>query len=502
MRRTTSALAGLITLCGLSSAAFATVAQPNGLVVPRDSANGEVQIYTMLQTREPGVNWQTDSNTTPEVFSPLCDFTAELVLRQTGSNLAVGWYNVDPARTVAPALTEIYQVIPKSSPVGTKITGATIRGDTRYKGGLIGFALMSDGSFTSKFTEKKWNTICTSCTPQGPWIHSVTYISKATANGFYVAFEDGNPTGSSFNNDGDYNDYVFFFTGLTCQGGGQQCDIPTSKGACRSGVTECLGTGGTTCKPLVQPGQNTEKCDGVDNDCNGIVDDNAPCPANQLCSKGHCADPCGSEVLCPVGQSCELGRCIDTACVGKTCPVTQVCRAGGCVDPCDGIKCPGVTVCSGGVCVDPCASVTCPSGKVCQNGACVQGCDCAPCGSGQACQTSTNKCVSQGCQTMTCGAGDICQNGACVAACTGAVCPSGQACSQGVCQDLPPDTSGGGGSDGGTTEQPPTDGGTIATGCGCRITPSPDRQGLAACVAAFAMLALTARRRITARRRK
>ena len=223
MRRTTSALAGLITLCGLSSAAFATVAQPNGLVVPLDSKNGEVQIYTMLQTREPGVNWQTDSNTTPEVFSPLCDFTAELVLRQTGSNLAVGWYNVDPARTVAPALTEIYQVIPKSSPVGTKITGATIRGDTRYKGGLIGFALMSDGSFTSKFTEKKWNTICTSCTPQGPWIHSVTYISKATANGFYVAFEDGNPTGSSFNNDGDYNDYVFFFTGLTCQGGGQQC---------------------------------------------------------------------------------------------------------------------------------------------------------------------------------------------------------------------------------------------------------------------------------------
>jgi MYXO-CTERM domain-containing protein len=498
MRRAYAALLGLMALSALSTSAYALVTQPNGLVVPIDSKNGETQIYTMLQQKEPGVNWQTDSNTSPDVFSPLCGFTAELVLRQTGSSLAVGWYNIDPTRTVAPTLAEIYQVIPKGAPVGTKVTGTSIRGDSRYKGGLIGFALMSDGTFSSKFTEKKWNTRCTSCTPQGEWIHSITYISKSTPNAFYVGFEDGNSSATSFGNDGDYNDYVFFFTGLTCQGGGQACDISTNVGACRNGVTDCLGNGTTTCKALVTPGQNTEKCDGVDNDCNGTVDDNAPCPIGQLCTRGRCADPCGSEALCPLGQSCELGRCVDTACIGKSCAAGQVCRAGSCVSPCAGIVCPGSTVCSGGICIDSCAAVVCPSGKVCQNGACVTTCDCAPCSAGLACQMATGKCVSSGCQNMTCGAGDVCQGGSCVPACSGAVCPSGQACALGMCQDLPP--NGGGTDDGGITDPPVIDGGAINTGCGCRITPSPDRQGALAVLAMLAMLGLATRRRAFRRR--
>ena len=99
MRRAYAALLGLMALSALSTSAHALVTQPNGLVVPIDSKNGETQIYTMLQQKEPGVNWQTDSNTSPDVFSPLCGFTAELVLRQTGSSLAVGWYNIDPTRT-------------------------------------------------------------------------------------------------------------------------------------------------------------------------------------------------------------------------------------------------------------------------------------------------------------------------------------------------------------------------------------------------------------------
>jgi MYXO-CTERM domain-containing protein len=490
----------MVTLCALSTTAQALVTQPNGLVVPRDSANGEVQVYTLLNQREMGaVDWQKDSNTTPDVFSPLCGFTAELVLRQTASSLAVGWYNVDPARTVAPTLSEIHQVIPAGSPVGTKITGTSIRNDPNYKGGLIGFALMAGAGFTSKFTEKKWNTVCTSCATPGPWIHSVTYIAKSVPNAFYVGFEDGNSTASSFGNDGDYNDYVFFFTGLTCQGGGQSCDIATNVGACRNGVTECVGSGGTTCKALVTPGQNTEKCDGVDNDCNGMVDDNAPCPIGKLCTRGRCADPCGSEALCPVGQSCELGRCTDTGCIGKTCPSTQVCRGGSCVSPCDGIVCPGSQVCSGGICIDSCAAVVCPTGKVCQNGACVTTCDCAPCSSGLACQSSTGKCVQSGCQNMTCGSGDVCQNGSCVPACAGAVCPSGQVCSLGQCQDLPPDTSGGG-NPGGTDPNVPSQGGVIDTGCGCRITPSPDRQGALALLSVLGMLGLLARRRPIRRR--
>lgn len=75
----------------------------------------------------------------------------------------------------------------------------------------------------------------------GEWIHFITDTPpKSTPNAFYVGFEDGNSSATSFGNDGDYNDYVFFFTGLTCQGGGQACDISTNVGACRNGVTDCL----------------------------------------------------------------------------------------------------------------------------------------------------------------------------------------------------------------------------------------------------------------------
>jgi len=53
---------------------------------------------------------------------------------------------------------------------------------------------------------------------------------------------------------------------------------------------------------------------------------------------------------------------------------------------------------------------------------------------------------------------------------------------------------------GGTTDPPPTDGGAIDTGCGCRITPSPDRQGSLALFAAVAMLGRASRRRFFGRR--
>ena len=44
MRRAYAALLGLMALSALSTSAHALVTQPNGLVVPIDSKNGETQI--------------------------------------------------------------------------------------------------------------------------------------------------------------------------------------------------------------------------------------------------------------------------------------------------------------------------------------------------------------------------------------------------------------------------------------------------------------------------
>jgi hypothetical protein len=60
----------------------------------------------------------------------------------------------------------------------------------------------------------------------------------------------------------------------SCLCGGEVCDTG-SPGACGRGVVECDGEGGTTCEPLNEPG--FEECGGVDDDCDGVVDEGLCC---------------------------------------------------------------------------------------------------------------------------------------------------------------------------------------------------------------------------------
>jgi hypothetical protein len=112
-----------------------------------------------------------------------------------------------------------------------------------------------------------------------------------TANAFYLAFEDGpvGPNPVDFNNDGDYNDYVYFFSGLTCAGGGEPCDTGLP-GVCGPGVTQCTSSG-IMCQGLV-PAEPSETCDGLDNDCNGTADEGDICPSGFVCEKGTCVQAC------------------------------------------------------------------------------------------------------------------------------------------------------------------------------------------------------------------
>lgn len=489
-------------LLGLTAAAQATISEPNGLVVPLDSSkppssNTETQIYTVLQQRDAALDWQRDSDTQPEVFSPLCSFTAELILKQTASNLAVGWYNVDTTSATPPPYNQIYPIIAAGAPVGTKVTGKSIKDDPNYKGGLVGFALLRGDNITTHYSEKRLNIRCTDttkCPVPGPWITSITYISKTLPNTFFLGFEDGNLSSSSWNNDGDFNDYVFQFTGLTCQGGGKPCTVPSAKGICASGVTQCLTGGGTSCTQVVSP-EATEKCDGLDNDCNGMVDDGATCPPGLTCDRGRCSTSCGGEIPCPSGLSCDNGRCVEPSCAGVACAAGTSCHAGKCTAPCEGIVCPGAQICRVGRCVDACAGVTCPSGQVCQGGACVIGCDCYPCGDpATGCSKTTNLCVASECVNISCAAGTVCQGGQCVPACQGAVCPEGQECTLGNCVDIPPAATPDGG-DSGADADTLSGGAVSVTSCSCRLGPASDSAGGLALGTAALVLALGLLRR-------
>jgi MYXO-CTERM domain-containing protein len=509
-----------LALAAAALPASATVTQPNGLVVPLDSANGETQLYTLFSSLGEAIDWKTDAASTPDAFSPLCAFTAKFVMKQSSSSLGLGWYN---STNQAPTAAEIHTLLPPGTPVGTTITSSDIKNDPAYLGGLIGFALI--GSQTH-YSESKWDPVCSGCNPAAPWVSAVLYASKNIPNAYYIAFEDGTMGASptSFNNDGDYNDDVYLLTGLTCSGGGQPCDTGLP-GTCATGVTQCSANG-VTCKGLATPGAET--CNGLDDDCNGTTDEGALCAMGEVCDKGSCVKACTSgEFVCPSDKVCNgSGYCVDPTCKDVVCDAGKVCTAGVCKGPCEGVVCPSPQTCLGGACVDPCLTVKCAMGTVCDKGACVTSCACAPCAAGLACDPAAGLCGDPACVNVPCTAGMHCAGGACVDACTGAVCPTGQECTLGQCVAVIGTTSasgstgvgfgvGGGGSmsvgsamSGTGTMTTSTSGsggaggagtGTGSSGgCGCRVAGEEEGGGFALAGLLFAAAGI--RRRRTLRR--
>ncbi|APR78082.1 Hypothetical protein A7982_03429 [Minicystis rosea] len=426
MRQASSLTLSLSILLAATTAS-ATVTEPNGLQVPIDTSgnNGESQLYTLFSNQGDAVDWQADAHTTPNAFSPLCGFTATFVLNQAGSHFGLAWYN---ETGTIPQTSDLHILVPANSAVGTTFNGTSIKNDPNYAGGLVGFALVGG---ETHYTNPAYNRICSGCNPAGPWITALIYASKKTPNAYYIAFEDGGTTASGWSNDGDFNDDVFFLTGITCSGGGQPCDTGKD-GICNAGLTQCTANG-VTCQQLSQP--KTETCNGIDDDCNGAVDDGATCEAGFVCDKGTCVQSCaGGEFGCPPNKVCSKnGYCVDPACQDKTCNAGQVCVEGTCKAPCDDVVCPYPTVCRVGACVDPCAGVTCDAGQVCDGGVCVTNCDCQPCSTGKACDSASGVCTDPACVGVSCDPGKHCAGGTCVDNCEGTACPSGQECMAGQC---------------------------------------------------------------------
>jgi MYXO-CTERM domain-containing protein len=516
--RTAPLVASLSTLLLAASTAAASVSEPNGTAVPQASPD-PVQLNTLFTSLGEPVDWKVDAASTPNAFSPLCGFTAKFLLHGADCPLDFAWYNETGQ---PPAASDLHVVIPAGSPVGATFTGTDIKSDPAYLGGLVGFAIV--GNFSqfctqTHYSNPKWNQTCTSCNPQAPWITTLVYPSK-TASAFYLAFEDGPTSSFAFNNDGDFNDDVYIVTGVTCLGGGEPC-MTTKPGICAAGVTQCTAQG-TICQQLSQPA--TEKCDGLDDDCNGQVDEGDICPTGYLCDKGTCVENCQvGEFKCPLDKVCSTdGHCVDPGCQSVTCDAGKVCVGGVCKGPCDGVVCPYDQVCRVGACVDPCAGLTCDQGQVCDGGICVGKCDCQPCAASKACDAASGLCVDPACLGKTCGAGTHCAAGGCVDDCAGVVCPADQACKMGQCVAAPanPSSTGGGtestgvgfnvgggsptgtstGSAGGAGGDTGA-GGTGGSGngskssCGCRVAGDPDTDARGWVGIAFAVAAASRRRR-------
>lgn len=491
------------------------------------------------------IDAQADALVAPEVFQPTCTLTFKPITKGGGDHVAFGWYNVkpDPAnagRFLAPTQEELFgmMVLAQGNTPGADLVGqqavlnlAAEEAAGRYKGGAIGFFLAANGDLTNleldptthALTGQVLTRIFYTQHPLNPgsaggktFFQVLTWQSVKFANSFYFGWED---LQASVDSDNDFDDLVFLVSGIQCTGGGEACDTGL-EGVCKDGTQQCK-KGQLECVQNIQP--SNEKCNALDDDCNGEVDDGDLCEADKICDRGRCVPKCGTgEFRCALDLECTpRGVCVEPACAKKECPAGQVCQDGNCIDSCTGVVCPFGEVCRNGGCVDPCDGIQCDEGFNCVLGVC-RSCECTSCAGAQVCHD--NVCVDAGCENQTCMAGSHCAMGACVDDCAGTQCPPGQMCALGECLADPnaPSTGGAAGSNstGGAIVFEPGKGGTgnagsgsvnggtssgggqmlssgegAGSGCGCSIPAQRGGLRAAAGVAMAAVLLLRRRRR-------
>jgi MYXO-CTERM domain-containing protein len=94
--------------------------------------------------------------------------------------------------------------------------------------------------------------------------------------------------------------------GCVCRDG-ETRTCGTDVGACAAGAARCVAGAWTACEGAVEP--RAESCDGVDEDCNGAIDDGAACPPGRACREGVCVEenPVDDPPIEPLPDETDVG---------------------------------------------------------------------------------------------------------------------------------------------------------------------------------------------------
>ena len=492
----------------LGTNASATVTQVDGTILPVNNAgancdgvgadNLQVCFNTFEGVSPPAANAidQTlDAAQVPEIFLPntAMPVTFRDIAEGAGFENSFGWYNIgDDVTSAAGIAANLHPILGCGRPmaaVGNATThtgnpafyvqnsdpnGATFTATVnfameqtalRYKGGFIGFYLITPegnpsadncGDFKNGsdnlsllgriyYTQRDLNN-------DGDFVHHLVYRSKLVADRFYFGFEDLFRGG-----DNDFEDMMIMSVGLTppcvpqaeicdgldndcdmlvdgndpdltgvanpcsCDGVALVCDNGPLFGTCRTGVTQCTA-GAITCHGT---GVGTsEVCDGLDNNCDNMVDNNpsgtgATCDGadSDLCPEGNIVCMNGALVCNDnTGPNIEICNAIDDNCNGTNNEGNP--GGGGTCGSGVGVCTPGVLMCTGNALM--CVGGNAGTGELC-NGLdddCDGVIDDSPGGLGMQCgATSVGECSF---------GSTICANGS--VQCAGEIGPATEVC--------------------------------------------------------------------------
>jgi MYXO-CTERM domain-containing protein len=219
----------------------------------------------------------------------------------------------------------------------------------------------------------------------------------------------------------------------TLPGVGEACG--NGLGACQAGTIVCQN-GTLVCSVVSTP--KTEICNGIDDNCDGIVDNGNFPETGQTClCPGLTQAEVDSGGICKAGKLACMGA-LGFVCTGCVLPQTEICN--GLDNNCDGQpdktgNCPNGFGCKDGQCTLQCSGgeFPCPLGYKCVDNYCIpQRCANVSCPSGQRCDENSGACVDL-CAGVTCVAPATCMEGRCVD-CNDLGCATGQLCVAGVCQ--------------------------------------------------------------------